>query len=239
MPLQVERVTVLADAGFGLEAAARDARYAAFAATSADCLLLAHHQDDQAETVLFNLLRGCGVAGARGMRAERMAGGKRILRPLLTVPASEIAIYAAAENLRWIEDESNADTAYSRNFLRHEVMPLLEKRFPAASIQLAKAASHFSEAEDLLADLATLDWAACADGTRLQLPVLRQLSPMRIRNLLRWRLQQLAWRVPAAARIDEFVRQLLASGPEGRPLLCLPDGQLQVRGRCLEFLPAS
>ncbi|HRE16638.1 MAG TPA: tRNA lysidine(34) synthetase TilS, partial [Rhodocyclaceae bacterium] len=201
IPLQIERVQVGSDAGFGLEAAAREARYAAFARSAADCMLLAHHQDDQGETVLFNLLRGCGLAGARGMRSERQAGKKRILRPFLDTPAGEIAAYAQVNGLRWIEDESNADTGFSRNFLRHQVMQPLAARFPAAPAQLAKAASHFAEAELLLGDLANIDWAACAEGQALRLPALRQLSAMRIRNLLRWRLQQLTWCTPAAARI--------------------------------------
>lgn len=239
LPCQVLRVAVPADSGFGLEAAARDARYAAFAEVACDHLVLAHHQGDQAETMLFNLLRGAGVTGAKGMAAERQAGRQRILRPLLDVPAADIAAYAEAEGLVWVEDDSNANTAFSRNFLRQQIMPALSSRFPAAASQLAKAAAHFAEADALLGELAALDWETCSSDEGLRIKSLRGLSEARIRNLLRWRLQQLAWRAPAAPRLDEFVRQLLTAGPEGRPRLDLPDGVLLLRRQVVEFAPAA
>jgi tRNA(Ile)-lysidine synthase len=238
IPLTIRRVAVPSDTGLGLEAAARAMRYAAFSEVQADCILLAHHLDDQAETVLFNLLRGCGVAGAKGMSAERKAGSIRVLRPLLDITADQIAAYAVEHGLVWIEDESNHNTNFSRNYLRREVMPKLTQRFPSAAEQLHKAAGHFAEAEFLLAELAEIDWQRCAEGDALNLSAVRALSAPRIRNLLRWRLQGLGWRVPAALRLDEFVRQLCDAGPEGRPQLALPDGEMEVRRRQLHFLPA-
>ena len=130
----------------GLEAAAREARRAALQKSSADAIALAHHLDDQAETVLHNLLRGAGIEGASGMAARSRLGSKVLLRPLLHVSRDEIAAYAAANRLGWIEDESNADTALTRNFLRHRVGPLLESRFPRWREALARAARHFSGA---------------------------------------------------------------------------------------------
>lgn len=235
VPLRIEHVVVAAGSGLGLEAAARDARYAAFARCAADCLLLAHHQGDQAETLLFNLVRGSGVAGAAGMPAERPLGGLRLLRPLLAVPRTDVEDYAAGQGLAWIDDESNADTGFSRNFLRHEVLPLLANRFPAASACLAGAATHFAEADELLAELAESDWLACADGDALPVAALRRLSEVRLKNLLRYRLRRLGWRAPAARRLDEFVRQLRAAAPDRHPALQLPDGEMRVAGRRLHW----
>ena len=154
--LSVERVTVERDSADGLEAAARRARHAAYDRTAADWLLLAHHQGDRAETMLFNLLRGAGVRGAGALR-ERSG---RILRPLLGVGRPAIIAYANAHGLRWVEDDSNSDLQFSRNFLRHRVLPLIEERFPAGSARLAAAAGHFAEAADLLDELALADLAA-------------------------------------------------------------------------------
>lgn len=227
--LAVARVSVGRDGGFGLEAAARQARYRIFAESEAEVLLLAHHQGDQAETVLFNLLRGAGVTGAAAMPVERSLAGKRLLRPLLDVAPAELDAYARLHALSWIEDESNADTALSRNFLRHEVMPLLAGRFPGAAHSLSQAASHFAEAEVLLGELAAGDWQNCASGEGLRLAAARQLSPQRLKNLLRWRLRQLGWQVPVAARLNEFVRQLQSAEPDRHPSLMLPQGEMRVK----------
>jgi len=131
----------------GLEAAARAARRAAFLKLKVDAIAVAHHLDDQAETVLFNLLRGTGLDGASGMPAVGKLGGKRLLRPLLHVRRSAIRDYAAEHRLAWIEDESNNDESLTRNFLRRRVGPLLESRFPRWRESLARAARHFAGAE--------------------------------------------------------------------------------------------
>lgn len=236
--LQIEHVTV-ERVGAGLEAAARQARYEAFGRCPAKRLLLAHHQGDQAETVLFNLVRGAGTAGAAGIPPVRSLGSQQILRPFLGIAPEAIAAYADRLGLEWIEDESNGDCDFSRNYLRREIVPRLEARFPAATQCLGAAAERFAEAEALLADLATLDWLACADGECLRLAPARELSPARQKNLLRWRLRQLGWRVPVAARMDEFVRQLADAGPDRHPQLVLPDGEMHVRRGRLYWSPAE
>jgi len=239
IPLAVVRVSVDHSSGCGVEAAARDARYAAFAAhLPAACnLLLAQHRGDQAETVLFNLLRGSGVAGAAGMRDQRAWQGRRILRPLLGVPRAEIEACARELALDWVEDESNADTGFSRNFLRHRVLPEIARRFPGAEAALARAAENFREAADLLDELAAADWQAVAVGDQADLAGLRTLSMARLKNLLRWRLQMLGWQVPVADRLTEFARQLLSAAPDRHPELSLPAGRMRLsRGR-LAWLP--
>jgi tRNA(Ile)-lysidine synthase len=131
----------------GLEAAARAARRAAFSALKADAIAVAHNLDDQAETVLFNLLRGTGLAGASGMPARGRIGDKLLLRPLLGMSRSAIRDYAAEHRLGWVEDESNADEMFTRNFIRRRVGPLLQSRFPRWQENLARAARHFASAE--------------------------------------------------------------------------------------------
>ncbi len=227
-------VTVDRNTGQGLEAAARQARYAAFAQTlpAGASLLLAQHRGDQAETVLFNLLRGAGVAGAAAMRDERGLGTGRLLRPLLDVSRAEIEAYAQQHELNWIEDESNVDIRFTRNLLRHEVLTVINQYFPHAESALARAAANFAEASDLLDDLAAQDWLHVADGEMARLLELRSLSLSRLKNLLRWRLRQLAWQAPAAARLDEFCRQLMTAAPDRHPELILPAGKMRLaRGR--------
>lgn len=241
VPLRIVRVCVDSRGGQGVEAAARQARYAALADCQADVLLLAHHQGDQAETVLFNLLRGTGVVGASGMPVERLAeGGARLLRPLLGVSRSELEAYAREFGLGWVDDESNADVRFSRNFLRHEILPALRSRFPSVDASLALAGRHFAEADALLSELAEVDWQYAArdstDGSA-SLKALRQLSLPRLKNLLRFRLRQKGWRPPVASRLEEFSRQIFTAAPDRHPELQLPDGSMRLsRGR-LYWLP--
>lgn len=237
IPLTIRRVSVDMASGLGLEAAARAARYAAFAECAGDSLVLAQHRGDQAETVLFNLLRGTGVTGAAGMPVERRFGGLRLLRPLLDIPRTEIESYATAEGLAWVNDESNTDTSLTRNFLRHEALAAISQRFPAAEASLAQAASHFAEAASLLDELAALDWLGVGDGEVARMSALRQLSLPRLKNLLRHRLRCLGWQVPVATRLEEFARQLHSAALDRHPELVLPDGKMRVARGLLKWLP--
>ena len=147
VPLTVKRVRV-AKAGEGPEAAARAARHAVLKRSPfVDVVFLAHHLDDQAETVLMNLLRGAGVAGARGMQPLSRLGDKKLARPLLEVSRAQIVAYAKKHRLAWIEDESNAQDTFTRNFVRRQLAPLIESRFPGWKHSLARAARHFSKRE--------------------------------------------------------------------------------------------
>src|SRR6267143_3948956 len=143
VPLAVRRVKV-AKKGKGPEAAAREARYQAFKNSPCDAAALAHNLDDQAETVLMNLLRGAGVRGASGIPSRSRFDGKMLLRPLLEVPRAAILAYAQEQGLEWVEDESNADEALTRNFVRRRLGPLIESRFPRWRESLARAARHFA-----------------------------------------------------------------------------------------------
>jgi tRNA(Ile)-lysidine synthase len=175
----------------GLEAAARRARYAVFAKTPADFLLLAHHLDDQAETVLMNLLRGAGTRGASGMLPRSTLGAgktrKSLLRPLLEFSREKIQAYAREQRLEWIEDESNADESLTRNFVRRRLGPLLEERFPRWRENLARAARHFSRrelgADRLLREFLAAQGLRAPSEARL-VEMLKQLGSGGTRTLL-------------------------------------------------------
>ncbi|HRI90121.1 MAG: tRNA lysidine(34) synthetase TilS [Candidatus Accumulibacter sp.] len=230
VPLEITRVEVPRTSAEGLEAAARRLRHAAFSASPADWLALAHHRDDQAETVLFRLLRGAGVAGAAGMPAERpQPGGPRLIRPLLDVSRSQIMRYAETHSLAWVEDESNADSHYRRNHLRREVMPRLEGHFPGAVRALARAARHFAEAAELVEELAKADRATMAgDGGRIDVARFNALSPARARNLLRSELRANGFRAPDARWLDEALRQLKTAGAAAQTCIATADGEVHV-----------
>ena len=158
VPLRVERVSV-GRAGRGLEAAAREARYRVFAGLDVDTLALAHQRDDQAETVLLQLMRGGGVKGLAAMPAARALGGITLLRPLLETTRAEIEAHARTHGLSWVEDESNDDVRLRRNAIRRHLLPMLARTFPDAVQTLARAAGQFAEQAALLDDLAELDGA--------------------------------------------------------------------------------
>ena len=200
VPLAVARITVESRPGEGWEAAARRLRHAAWAEQPAHWWVTAHHRDDQAETVLFRLCRGAGVHGAAAMRAiDPRAGQPGRLRPLLGVSRAALATAATAAGLCWVEDESNADPRFTRNFLRHAVMPGLRERFLAVDETLARAAGHFAEASGLLDELAAEDDARC--GAPWSRTTVRGLSAARLANLVRWRLRVLALPMPDEARL--------------------------------------
>ena len=125
-----------------------------------EVLLTAQHRDDQAETLLFRLLRGAGVRGLSGMPRQRPLGKGHLLRPLLDVTRAELEAYAAEHQLSWIEDPSNQDRQFSRNYLRHQVFPVLTQRWPQAVATMARSAAHLSEAQGLLDELAQIDLAS-------------------------------------------------------------------------------
>lgn len=191
LEFSVSRVSVALGGGDGPEAAARRARHAAFAAGlgESETLLLAHHRDDQAETVLLRLLRGSGPDGLAAMRAWRDCGRGRLWRPLLNLPRAALQAYAATHRLRWIDDPSNDEHGYDRNFLRHRVLPVLRERWPQADAAFATSANLNAHAVELLeredatalAEVRSLDPQALSRSALRALPMAR-----RARVLRRW-----------------------------------------------------
>ena len=207
IPLNIERVDISPLREHGIEAAARKLRHAVFARQSCDFIALAHHADDQAETLLLQLLRGSGVRGAAAMPV--LSGGSPVIvRPLLDLPRSALLDYAHEHELRWVEDESNADDSYPRNFLRHRALPLLEERFPSCRGTLARSARHFAEASEMLDDLARIDADGAMLDDALDVAVLRTLTPPRAKNLLRYFLHCRGVSMPQTVQLDDMLRQL-------------------------------
>ena len=259
VPLQVERVNIAPLRAMGVEAAARQLRHAALLSQSADYIVLAHHQDDQAETLLLQLLRGAGVRGAAAMPVVKQVMAKQatvkqivhemthtkiLLRPLLDVPRNELVKYAQAHGLQWIEDESNADDRYPRNFLRHRVLPILEARFPAYRATLSRSARNFAEANELLDELALQDWAlqdwalqdwalqdlnqhAPVNKAILEVSRLRKLNSARGKNLLRYFFSRLNVPIPDSSQLEEMLHQLCYARSDAA--VCVNFGGWQVR----------
>ncbi len=223
VPLAVHRAEIRRAAGESLEARARAARYAALAAVDADIVALAHHADDQAETLLLQLLRGAGPEGLAAMPAHRpMRKGPALLRPFLALPRATIDAYATARRLAWVDDESNANTGVKRNFIRHDVAPRLAAAFPGYPVTLVRAAAHQAEAARLIDELAQLDaQGAVMDdpvaGATLERAVLIALAtraPHRARNLLRWFLRRHELDAPSSSRLAAMLDQLARAAPD-------------------------
>ena len=229
VPLITERVCVARDDPRGLEAAARQARYQAYArgmkSIAADSLVLAHHRGDQAETVMHRLIRGAGVRGCAAMRSQtvlRFDDGHtiRLLRPLLEIGKDELERHARDHGLDWVTDETNANPAFARNFLRAEILPRLNHRFPGADQTISRAAGLFAEAQDLLVSLAQIDLSSAREGEGLTMDALQDLGPARVRNLLRCLLEYFGVLPPPFEQLDEALRQLLSARPDRSPQVC-------------------
>jgi len=215
-------VDVMTDAGKGSEAAARTARYDVFRSLirEGDWLLSAHHKDDQAETLLLNLMRGSGPAGLAGIGEVQPFGSAWLVRPLLPFSQSDLGEYATQHDLSWIDDPSNEDRQFDRNFLRHEILPKLEERWPAVASRLQQSAVLASEAATMLDQLADGDLQDLADRPdRLSLDVLRALPSERQRNVIRYVVRELGLPAPPATQLRSIVTDLLPAREDAQPLV--------------------
>ncbi|AXO89475.1 tRNA lysidine(34) synthetase TilS [Pseudomonas parafulva] len=233
--VELEVIPVVVAAGASLEQAARDARYAALASRlgPGDVLFTGQHLDDQAETLLFRLLRGAGLRGMTAMPSSRTLGQGRLVRPLLADSREHLQRYAEAQGLSWIDDPSNQDVGFSRNYLRAQVMPQLRQRWPQASQQMARSAEHLGEALGLLDELAAEDLRSAEQGApfawlglaSLDLDAVRALSPARQRNALQYWLSRRT-RLPDARHWAGW-NALRDAAPDAQPIWRLTDGELQ------------
>jgi tRNA(Ile)-lysidine synthase len=236
------RVDVDPNSGSGLEAAARAARYKALAEhlRSGDWLLSAHHRDDQAETLLLNLMRGSGPAGIAGIGLINPFGHGWLVRPLIDVSRTALEEYAADAKLTWVEDPSNEDRRFDRNYLRHEILLRLEQRWPGVTRRLAKSASLAGEAATLLTNLADLDLRSIGDRPdRIDIDGLLALSEARQRNLLRHAIRQTGLPSPPTAQLNAVLLEVVTAKEDARPLVTWPGAEARrYRGK-LYVLPAD
>lgn len=217
-----ERI-VIAKSNGSPEELARNARYAVFAeiVQSGDVLLTAHHMDDQAETMLLQLLRGAGPKGLSAMPQVKVFSQGKHLRPLLSTSQKEIMDYAYAHDLKWVEDESNRNRAFTRNYLRHDVMPLLKKRWPNVETAIARSAAHCAESQALLEDAAT-EKLHQLKGTRhgtLSVSSLRALNPAWQRLVLRAWIERQGFMLPDAARLAAIQNNVLLAARDKSPCI--------------------
>jgi len=221
VPCEVLRVEAVAARGESPEAAARAARYGALERwlPAGHCLLSAQHRDDQAETLLLQLLRGSGVHGLAAMPQRSRFSAGVLLRPLLEYTRAELQAYALAASLHWVEDPSNRDTAFDRNFLRAAVLPVLAQRWPGAAASLARSAGHCAEAAGLVAQLAELDLQHVQGGRPGTLAVsgLLSLPVARCRNVLRHWIRAHGGSFPATAVLARILEDVLGSRRDAEP----------------------
>jgi tRNA(Ile)-lysidine synthase len=219
IPLDVQKVRVDRSTGDGIEAAARVARYDVYATRKEPHVVLAHHLEDQSETVLLQILRGTGLKGAAAMPEVRRLAGSEVLlvRPLLGVARSALRAHAQAASLRWIEDESNASLRQDRNYLRHEIAPRLDERLPRWREAAARFARNAAAADALLLALARIDGLPEARGEELRADV--DLPPARRANLLRAFLSLNDVAMPDEARLAQMTQQLFAARGDARVLV--------------------
>ncbi len=238
MPCQVQRVSVVCG-GQGVEAAAREARYAVFerALQEGGRLFVGHHQDDQVETFFLRLMRGAGVHGLAGMPQERRLGSGRLVRPLLGMTRADLRAYVVAAGVEWIEDASNADTHYDRNYLRQCVLPLLEQRWPGYRAPVTRAMTLLAEREALgqPTPLTTRHNAfgdpGCDSKELCQLPAEAAAGALR-----RW-LREHGCRPPPREPLREFLRQLRSAAADASPRLQRRDWCLQRHAGAVYLLP--
>ncbi|KZX59161.1 hypothetical protein A3709_16565 [Halioglobus sp. HI00S01] len=230
VPFKALDARVEAD-GEGLEAAARDARYAQFEAQlgEGDVLFLGHHQDDQVETLFLRLLRGAGVEGLAAMPAARRLGAGRLSRPLLDTPRSALEAYVAEHGLSCIEDPSNGDTSLDRNYLRAEVLPLLAARWPGYRKTVTRAGDHLAVAASALREARQLPATqfSCVGDPGLPVSSLVEPDSETAAATLRDWLKLGGYPAPDALALAEFLRQLREAGEDAAPRLDCGKYQLQ------------
>ncbi len=223
-----QRVNLIDVAEHGIEQSARIARYAALSTLCTQhhipLLITAHHQDDQAESVLLQLLRGSGLPGLSGMAELQLQHGLlegdiALGRPLLQLTREQLEGLATALEITHIDDESNIDTRYKRNAVRAWITPVLEKHFPGFATQFTRSAKHIQSAQRLLDELAQSDLEQCAEGSIIFLDKLQSLSVDRVDNLLRYWIRDLLQYAPSSAQLEQLREQMLQSSREAHPLL--------------------
>jgi tRNA(Ile)-lysidine synthase len=213
VPLDVHYVKLPQKKSLGIEGEARRLRYEKLLQSKSDLIVLAHHADDQAETFLLQLIRGAGVKGLSSM--AHFDESRKLWRPLLNASRIDIESYTKQYKLKWIEDESNQNIDFDRNFIRSKVLPILKNRFNHIIKVIYRSSKHLAEAQNLLDDLAKLDLKKCLKSInykhKLQVKCLNKLSHSRAKNVLRYWLEINDQLMPSKDLLDELLRQVLTA----------------------------
>lgn len=244
IPLVVKNVQGKPKSGESIEAWARDQRYQIFEKHPGqnDVLCMAHHADDQAETVLLRLMRGAGTPGLAGMPAERALGKGKLIRPFLTHSKADLRQYAEKQDLTWIEDESNTHIQFDRNFVRHEVLPLLQQRWPKAVEKLNQTAQHCQQDNQVITQWANkiLSSSDLTEGSvTLDLTLLQQYSQAEQALLIRHWLKTLGQLYPTQPWLQELHNSVINAKPDAKPMLKLGAGEIRRYRTKLYWIPAS
>ncbi|MEW8030442.1 MAG: tRNA lysidine(34) synthetase TilS [Candidatus Thiodiazotropha sp.] len=231
IPLETVRLNLKVNGGASLEAIAREARYQAMAERmcEGDLLLTAQHQDDQAETLLLQLIRGSGPAGLASMPPITRFGPGWLARPLLDCSRHSLEHYAREHRLTWQEDPSNRDQRFDRNFIRHQVMPLLRSRWPAAATTLSRSARFSGELLMLVREEAEEDLAKARieDSDNLSISALKQLNSVRLRNLLRHWIKAVGAPPPSSKKIARIEQEAVHGRIDALPLIRWEDWEVR------------
>jgi tRNA(Ile)-lysidine synthase len=230
IPLKIEYVNIESlRSEHGIESAARKLRQKAFFLHRCDFIVLAQHADDQVETILLQLMRGSGIKGLAAMPLLKPATfcSHPTLRPFIDIKRNDLLRYAQAHQLVWVEDESNRDESYPRNFLRHRLMPVLAEKFPAYQNTLSRSARHFAEAGELLDELAIQDSQGWQPHEPLAIQLINKLSLPRKKNLMRYILQRSEALMPQENQLQDMLRQLCDAREDAT--ICVNFGEWQVR----------
>ncbi len=237
LPITVLKAEINRDRGEAPEAAARAARYARLGANldAGEVLVTAQHRDDQVETLLLQLFRGAGVAGLAAMPVIAPFARGRHARPLLDTPRSDIEAYAARHRLRWIDDPTNLEPRFARNFLRHQVMPRIRNNWPGVDDAIARSALHMAEAARLLDSVSRRDLETLADGPALSVAGLRALPVERRRHAVRSFIVRAGVEAPPASRLREIAGPLLTARSDAQPEVHWSGGTVRRRAGRLEL----
>lgn len=229
---QAERLRLTIRPGNSIEAVARKARYEIFRRIirEDENILTAHTQNDQTETFLLQLMRGSGVKGLSAMPMKKKLGSGHLLRPLLNFNRYELKVYAEKNHLHWIEDDMNLELRFNRNYLRHEVLPVLQRRWPEVFAIVSRSASHCAEAAILLDLLADNDLQAMQTGSKLAIKPLLQLMPERQRNILRRWISREGFLAPQTKQLEQMRKDVLEAKEDANPIFTYGDVEVRRYG---------
>lgn len=230
IPFSAFMVNIEKISGGSIEALARDARYRCLdqQLLEDECLLTAHNADDQAETLLLQLLRGAGVSGLAAMPIKKSFAKSLLLRPLLLVNRAQIESYAKKNQLRWIEDESNLDLRFDRNYVRHQIMPVIKARWPEATKTMARSSQHCGDAKRFLFDVATQDFSfVLLDPDSIDVDKLLDLSLIRQEQVIRYWILQRGFMLPTTLQLEQIFKNVINSRYDATP--CVEWSSQQIR----------